>query len=229
MTTDLAKIAQYFDHTLLRADARREEIEKLCDEAKQLGTFSVCVNPTYISLAKARLVGSSVKVCSVVGFPLGATLGAIKRDEAKQCLDLGATEIDMVAAVGSFLSGDHGLYGEEIVTLRKLCESYKATLKVIIETALLSTDQVGKCTGIVAKSGAHFVKTSTGFSSRGASLEDIAIIKNELESLSLYPKVGIKASGGIKTAEASQALIAAGATRLGSSGTANILKHWDDR
>ncbi|MFI5197175.1 MAG: deoxyribose-phosphate aldolase [Thermoanaerobaculia bacterium] len=205
-------LAGYIDHTLLRADATYAEIDKLCDEAAQFGFASVCVNPIFVKRCAARLAGSSPVVCSVVGFPLGATSKEIKALEARRAIRDGASEIDMVIAIGALKSGDLRYVEDDIRTVAETAHDGGAILKVILETSLLTDDE--KVSGCVAarKARADFVKTSTGFSTGGANAHDV-----ELMAQAVDRKLGVKASGGIRSAEDAEKLIAAGATRIGAS------------
>ncbi|WP_036498635.1 deoxyribose-phosphate aldolase [[Mycoplasma] testudinis] len=197
------------DHTLLRADASPDEITKLCNEALSYNFFSVCVNPSYIALAKEKLYKSPVKICTVVGFPLGQTFTKQKDYEARSAIHAGADEIDMVINIPE-LKSKCACVVDEIRKLKKTCG--KRILKVILETALLTEQEIEAGTLTVIEAGADFVKTSTGFSTRGASLEDVKIMKRIAGD-----KILIKAAGGIKTADDMIALVNAGANRIGTS------------
>ena len=213
----MKNLAKYIDHTLLAQNATKEQIKKLCEEAKQYEFCSVCVNSSYVSLAKEFLDGSSVKVCSVVGFPLGAMSNDAKAYEAKKAIEDGAEEIDMVINVGFLKSNDFKSIEEDIKNLRVTCKGL--ILKVILETALLDEEEITKVCQIAKKVGADFVKTSTGFSTRGASLEDVKIMKEAVGD-----SVNIKASGGIRSYESAMEMINAGASRLGTSSGIAITK-----
>jgi len=213
----MKNLAKYIDHTLLAQNATKKQIKNLCDEAKQYEFCSVCVNSSYVSLAKEFLSDSSVKVCSVVGFPLGAMSSDAKAYEANKAIEDGATEIDMVINVGFLKSNDFKSIEEDIKNLRVTCKG--VILKVILETALLDTDEIKKVCQIAKEAGADFVKTSTGFSSRGASLEDVKIMKEAVGD-----SVKIKASGGIRSYESAVEMINAGASRLGTSSGIAIIK-----
>nr|P47722.1 RecName: Full=Deoxyribose-phosphate aldolase; Short=DERA; AltName: Full=2-deoxy-D-ribose 5-phosphate aldolase; AltName: Full=Phosphodeoxyriboaldolase; Short=Deoxyriboaldolase [Mycoplasmoides pirum]AAA25431.1 deoxyriboaldolase [Mycoplasmoides pirum] len=208
-----------FDHTLLRADASVEEIKQLCDEAVKFNFFSVCVNPSYVPYVKEQLHNSSVKICTVVGFPLGQTSTKQKVYETKIAIKEGADEIDMVLNISEFKE-NCACVVNEIRKYKKVCK--KKILKVIVETALLSENEIEKATLVVIDGGADFIKTSTGFSSRGASIKDIEIMKNVIEKNN--SKLKIKASGGIKTLTFVEELIKAGAERIGSSKSVEIIK-----
>ncbi len=212
-------LARFIDHTLLRADATYSDIDKLCDEAAQFGFASVCVNPIFVRRCAARLAGSSSVVCTVVGFPLGATPAENKALEARRAIREGAREIDMVISIGALKSGDYGYVEKDIRTVAEAAHDGGAILKVILETALLTDDE--KVAGCVAarKARAEFVKTSTGFSTGGATAYDVELMAQAVER-----KLGVKAAGGIRSAEDAQRLIAAGATRIGASVGVKIVK-----
>ena len=213
----MKNLAKYIDHTLLAQNATKEQIKKLCEEAREHEFCSVCVNSSYVSLAKEFLDGSSVKVCSVVGFPLGAMSNDAKAYEAKKAIEDGAEEIDMVINVGFLKSNDFKSIEEDIKNLRVTCKGL--ILKVILETALLEEEEIIKVCQIAKEVGADFVKTSTGFSTRGASLEDVKIMKEAAGD-----SVNIKASGGIRSYESAMQMINAGASRLGTSSGIAIIK-----
>jgi deoxyribose-phosphate aldolase len=212
-------LARFIDHTLLRADATYSDIDKLCDEAAQFNFASVCVNPIFVRRCAARLARSSSVVCTVVGFPLGATPSENKALEARRAIRDGASEIDMVIAIGALKSGDHGYVEKDIRTVAEAAHDGGAILKVILETALLTDDE--KVAGCVAarKARADFVKTSTGFSTGGATAHDVELMARAVEG-----KLGVKAAGGIRSAEDAQRLIAAGASRIGASVGVKIVK-----
>jgi deoxyribose-phosphate aldolase len=212
-------LASFIDHTLLRADATYSDIDQLCDEAAQFGFASVCVNPVFVKRCAARLAGSSSVVCTVVGFPLGAIPKEMKALEARRAVREGASEIDMVIAIGALKSGDLRAVEEDIRAVAEAAHDGGAILKVILETSLLTDDE--KVAGCVAarKARAEFVKTSTGFSTGGATARDV-----ELMAQAVDRKLGVKASGGIRSAEDAQRLIAAGATRIGASVGVKIVK-----
>jgi deoxyribose-phosphate aldolase len=212
-------LARFIDHTLLRADATYSEIDQLCDEAAQFGFASVCVNPVFVKRCAARLAGSSSVVCTVVGFPLGAIPKEMKALEARRAVREGASEIDMVIAIGALKSGDLRTVEEDIRAVAEAAHDGGAILKVILETSLLTDEE--KVAGCVAarKARAEFVKTSTGFSTGGATARDV-----ELMAQAVDRKLGVKASGGIRSAEDAQKLIAAGATRIGASVGVKIVK-----
>ena len=209
------KLNKYIDHTLLKPEATKEQIEKIIEEAKEYDFASVCVNPTWVKLAAEELRGSDVKVCTVIGFPLGATTPEVKAFETKNAIENGADEIDMVINIGRFKNKEYEYVLNEIKAIKEECGS--KTLKVIVETALLTNDEIEKITEIVLQSGADFIKTSTGFSYRGASFDDVKIMKKVAKDNLL-----IKASGGIKTGDDAIEMINLGANRLGTSKSVQI-------
>ncbi|MCC3157686.1 deoxyribose-phosphate aldolase [Hymenobacter sp. 15J16-1T3B] len=210
LSTD--NLAARIDHTLLKPEATRAQIVQLCAEARQAHFASACVPPCYVSVAANELYDSGVAVCTVVGFPLGYQLTKVKFFEAHQALSEGATEIDVVMNVAAFKSGRYEEVEDELGQLAELCHFRGGILKVIIETALLSEAEIRQACDLCAAAGADFVKTSTGFSTRGASVEDIQIMRDQLPA-----HIRIKASGGIRTHEQAVALVQAGADRLGAS------------
>lgn len=213
---ELSGVASLIDHTLLKADASVEDITELCREAKQFGFYSVCVNPANIGVCRGLLRNSKVKICTVVGFPLGASTASVKEYEAKEAGKSGADEIDMVVNIGAIKSGDFGLVAREIKLVRKTIPG--KVLKVIIETGFLTREEKIK-TCLIAKRGeADFVKTSTGYIS-GATAGDVRLIRKTVGS-----SMGIKASGGIKTIETFIEMLVAGATRIGTSSAVQIIK-----
>lgn len=212
------EIAKYIDHTLLKADARKDQIEVLCNEAKEYGFASVCVNPTWVSTASGILKGSDVKVCTVIGFPLGATTSETKAFETKDAIEKGATEVDMVINIGALKGGDTNLVEQDIRAVVEAAKG-KALTKVIIETSLLTEDEKVTACELSVKAGADFVKTSTGFSTGGATVEDIRLMRSVVG-----PSIGVKASGGVRNAEDANNMIEAGATRIGASSGIAIVK-----
>jgi deoxyribose-phosphate aldolase len=218
------ELVKYIDHTLLRPTATTTEIIKLCAEAKEHHFFSVCVNSFHVPTASRELLQSGVKVCTVVGFPLGANLSQIKAQEARIALDKGAVEIDMVANLGLIKMRDEAAFIKDIESVLTVTRSQSCLLKVIIETTLL--DQADKIwtTQMVAKSGAEFIKTSTGFAGGGATIEDVKLMK---EHAGKHMK--IKASGGIKNLIDAEAMINAGASRLGTSSGIAIIQGLDTK
>lgn len=212
------RLSPYIDHTLLKPDAKVDEIDQLCDEARQYGFASVCVLPAWVRRCAERLKESQVKVCTVVGFPLGGSVAKIKVKESSQAVEDGAQEIDMVINIGALKSGYFNQVREEIEGVVREVKG-QALVKVIIETSLLTAEEKRTACQIILDAGAHFVKTSTGFSGGGATVEDVRFIKEIVGA-----RAGIKASGGIRTYSAALAMIQAGATRLGTSSALAILK-----
>ncbi len=215
------ELAQYIDHTNLRADATEEEIKQLCEEAATYKFASVCINPTNVAKAAKYLKSSSVKVCTVIGFPLGATTPTVKAIETRDAVANGADEVDMVINVGALKSGNDDLVREDIQAVVNAAAG-KAIVKVILETALLTKEQIVKGSLLTKLSGADFVKTSTGFSTAGALVEDIALMRK-----TVGPEMGVKAAGGIRTHEIAEQMINAGATRIGASASIAIVKGTD--
>lgn len=207
---DKKTIASMIDHTLLKPEATPAQIEKLCAEAAEYHFASVCVNPVYIPLAARLLKGTGVKVCCVVGFPLGAIAPEQKAAEAASCAAMGAEELDMVIHVGAAKAGDWALVQRDIEGVVKAAAGH--TVKVIIETCLLTDEEKVKACEAAKATGAHFVKTSTGFSTGGATTHDIALMRK-----TVGPEMGVKASGGIRDYETAMAMIEAGANRIGAS------------
>lgn len=207
---DKKTIAAMIDHTLLKPEATPAQIEKLCAEAAEYHFASVCVNPVYIPLAARLLKGTGVKVCCVVGFPLGAIAPEQKAAEAASCAAMGAEELDMVIHVGAAKAGDWALVQRDIEGVVKAAAG--RTVKVIIETCLLTDEEKVKACEAAKAAGAHFVKTSTGFSTGGATTHDIALMRK-----TVGPEMGVKASGGIRDYETAMAMIEAGANRIGAS------------
>ena len=208
--------ARYVDHTLLKPNATQEEVAKLCEEARQFCFASVCINPSYVALAAQYLRGSGVKVCTVVGFPLGSTTPTVKAIEARDAMANGADEIDMVINIGALKSGNDALVYDDIKAVREATRG--KVLKVILETSLLSNEEKVRACAASKKAGADFVKTSTGFGGGGATVEDIKLMRE-----TVGPLMGVKASGGIRDAKAAHDMIAAGATRLGTSASVAIV------
>lgn len=211
------KLNKYIDHTLLKPDASQEQIETLIEEAKKYDFASVCVNPTWVNFAAQALKATYVKVCTVIGFPLGANTPELKAFETSDAIQNGANEIDMVINIGALKSRNFDLVERDI---RAVVESAKGTLvKVIIETCLLTDDEKVKACQIAQKAGADFVKTSTGFSTGGATVEDVALMRK-----TVGPDMGVKASGGARSYEDALAFIKAGATRIGASSGVAIME-----
>ena len=204
--------ASLIDHTLLKPDASQTEIKHLCEEAAQYHFASVCVNPTWVRACACHLQGSGVPVCTVIGFPLGATLPDVKAYEARRAIMDGAREVDMVINVGALKSGDDCLVEHDIRSVVEVAHEYDVTCKVIIETALLTDDEKVRACQAAKNAGADFVKTSTGFSKGGATVADIALMRRVVG-----PELGVKASGGVKNIHDARAMVKAGATRIGAS------------
>jgi deoxyribose-phosphate aldolase len=213
-------LARYIDHTLLKANATEEQIRSLCAEALEFNFRSVCVNPTWVSLAASLLRGSEVLTCTVVGFPLGANEPEIKAMEARRAIRNGAREIDMVINVGALKSGNDELVLRDIKSVVEDCVDGSAKCKVILETALLSNDEKRRASELAKKARAHFVKTSTGFSTGGATVADVALMAGVVRGAGME----VKASGGISSYDDAKAMIEAGATRLGASASIGIVR-----
>ncbi|MGL4393977.1 MAG: deoxyribose-phosphate aldolase [Brevinema sp.] len=213
-------ISKQIDHTLLKADASIADIQKLCQEALDHGFATVCVNPMYIATAEKMLKKSKVGICTVVGFPLGASRTAVKVYEATDAINAGASEIDMVIAIGYLKSGKLDLVRYDIEQLLFACHSKGVTLKVILETCYLTREELQSAIEICMDLEVDFIKTSTGFGPHGATIEDVKFMKSIAGD-----KVKIKASGGIRTAEDAEQMIAAGADRLGTSNSIAIIQN----
>ena len=213
-------LARYIDHTLLKPDSTEEQVRKLCAEALEYNFRSVCINPTWVSLAADLLRGSEVLTCTVVGFPLGANEPAIKAMEARRAIRNGAREIDMVINVGALRSGDDDLVLRDIRAVVEDCIDGNAVCKVILETALLSDAEKRRASELSRRAGAHFVKTSTGFSTGGATVSDVALMAEVVRGAGME----VKASGGISSYSDAKAMIEAGATRLGASASIGIVR-----
>ncbi len=211
------ELARYIDHTLLKPEAVADQFDVLCDEAKEHGFYSVCVNSSWVSHCSRRLQGTDVKVCAVVGFPLGAMSGRAKNFETRHAVEDGAREIDMVINVGALKSGKLDLVEEDIRWVRRACPR-NVVLKVIIETALLTDEEKVIACQIARKAGTDFVKTSTGFSHHGATVKDVKLMRR-----TVGPKLGVKAAGGVRSFSDAVEMIAAGATRLGTSSGVKII------
>ncbi|MCA9245248.1 MAG: deoxyribose-phosphate aldolase [Phycisphaerales bacterium] len=214
------ELSKYIDHTLLKPDATRDQIRKLCAEAKEFRFASVCVNPNWAREAAEALRGTDVKVCTVVGFPLGAHLPEIKATEARRAIRDGAREIDMVINVGALKSGDDDLVYRDIRAVTDVCRDARAVCKVILETALLTDGEKVRACEAARRARADFVKTSTGFGPGGATAQDVALMATAVRGAN----IGVKASGGIRDFRAAQEMIAAGATRLGVSAGVQIIQ-----
>lgn len=216
---DWKTAARMIDHTLLKPEGTREQIEKLCREAARYEFASVCVNPVWVPLAAQLLRGTPVKVCAVVGFPLGATLTSVKRYEAAELLRLGAQELDMVMNVGAMKSGDRTRVETDVRGVCEVVHGGGGILKVILENVLLTHEEKVAACEICVAAGADFVKTSTGFAAGGATAEDVALMR-----ATVGDRAGVKAAGGIRTAADLKTMVAAGANRIGASASLAILK-----
>ena len=209
--------AAMIDHTLLKADATRDQVEKLCAEAKKYVFASVCVNPTWVKYSAELLAGTDVKVCTVIGFPLGASTSAVKAFETKDAIANGAGEIDMVINIGALKNGEYDVVRDDI---KAVVDAANGTLvKVIIESCLLTDEEKVKACELSVEAGADFVKTSTGFSTGGATAEDIALMRK-----TVGPDLGVKASGGVRSLEDMKKMIENGATRIGASSGVAIME-----
>lgn len=204
------QMAAMIDHTILKAVAKRQDVEKLCEEAKVNNFASVCVNPVHVPLAAKLLSGSSVEVCTVVGFPLGATSYKVKAQEAAWAVQDGATEVDMVIDIGAAKEGRFDDVEADIAGV--VAASKPAIVKVILEVCYLTEDEIVACCKAAVKAGAHFVKTSTGFGDSGATVEAVSLMRK-----AVGPDIGVKAAGGIRTAKDALAMVEAGANRIGCS------------
>ncbi|WP_419182703.1 deoxyribose-phosphate aldolase [Metabacillus fastidiosus] len=211
-------LARTIDHTALKADTTKTAVETLCMEAKQFNFASVCVNPTWVELAAELLKGTEVKVCTVIGFPLGANTPETKAFETKDAIEKGAEEVDMVINIGALKDRNDVLVERDIHAVVEAARG-KALTKVIIETSLLTEEEKIRACEIAVKAGADFVKTSTGFSTGGATTADISLMRK-----TVGPKIGVKASGGVRDLEGAKSLIEAGATRIGASSGIAIVK-----
>ena len=211
-------LAGYIDHTILKPEAKKEDVLRLCEEAKQYHFASVCVNAYYTKLVADALAGTDVKTCVVVGFPLGATFSEIKARETEIAIQNGAQEVDMVINIGALKDGDYDIVEQDIKAVVDAAND-KAIVKVIIETCLLTDEEKVKACELSVKAGADFVKTSTGFSTGGATVEDVALMRQ-----TVGPDMGVKASGGARSYEDALAFIEAGATRIGTSSGVAIME-----
>jgi deoxyribose-phosphate aldolase len=218
-TLDWRTVARLIDHTILKTDARKAQIEQLCQEARQYGFASVCVQPVWVETAAELLQGSGVLTCTVAGFPQGATLASVKLFETLAAIRQGAQEVDMVINVGALKDRNTSPVQDEISALADACHNGKANLKVIIEACLLTDDEKKLACELSVKAGADFVKTSTGMSTSGATVGDVRLMRSVVG-----PKVGVKAAGGIRTAKDALAMIEAGANRIGASASVAIVK-----
>lgn len=213
------EVARYIDHTLLKPDATRDEILKICEEGVRYGFASVCINPIWVREAVCAMRGSGVKVCTVIGFPLGSNSPDTKAYEARRAIFDGASELDMVINVGALKSGDHDLVSRDIRGVVEVAHEVGYICKVIIETALLTDDEKVSACLIAKEAGADFVKTSTGFSSGGATAADVALMRRAVGG-----QMGVKASGGVRDLKQAQEMIKAGATRIGASVGVKIIQ-----
>ena len=213
------ELNKYIDHTLLKPTASEKDIIKICNEAKEYHFASVCVNPCNVSLVSKELKGSDVKVCSVISFPFGTSSTEVKVEEAKKAIEAGAEEIDMVINVGKLLEGDLEYTQNEVSAVTKACHEKNVLLKVIVETCYLEEKNIADICAVIEKAGADFIKTSTGYGSRGASVEDIKLFKKYLKK-----DTKIKASGGIRSREDALKYIEAGCARIGTSSGIKIIE-----
>lgn len=210
------KLNKTIDHTILNADATKEAVIKVIDEAKKYEFASVCLEPCWVSLAAERLKDSNVKVCTVIGFPLGANTKTVKAFEAKEAVENGADEVDMVLNIGVLKSGDEAMVLEDMKAVREAAKD--AVVKVILETCLLTDEEKKKACALAKEAGLDFVKTSTGFSTAGATVEDVKLMREAVGD-----RMGVKASGGIRDTKTAEAMIAAGASRIGASKSIAII------
>ncbi|MCD5003661.1 deoxyribose-phosphate aldolase [Enterococcus saccharolyticus] len=210
-------INKKIDHTLLKPEATKEAVLAIIKEAKQYEFASVCVNPYWVALASKELAETSVEVCTVIGFPLGANTTAVKAFETEDAIQNGASEIDMVINIGALKSGDEAIVLQDIQKVVEVAKG-RALVKVILETCLLTREEIIRASKLAIQAGADFVKTSTGFSTGGATVKDIELMRN-----TVGPDIGVKASGGVRTAEDAQAMIQAGASRIGASSSVAII------
>jgi len=224
MTLSRRELAQYFDHTALKPDVTTSQIEQLCREAMEHQFFGVCVNSCHIAKVAELLSGTEVVPLSVVGFPLGAMNTESKQFETSWSIDNGALEIDTVVNLGAYFDHNESLVRQDIAAVVKAADDIP--VKVILETSFLNSEQIAELSKWSCLEGAKFVKTSTGFGARGASVQDIKCMREALESINYQDKVGIKASGGIRDLKSTLALIEAGATRIGASASVDILKEF---
>ena len=208
---------KYIDHTVLKADTTQEKVQQIIDEAIQYDFMSVCINPTWVAYAAQKLADTDVKVCTVIGFPLGANTSVVKAYEASEAIKNGADEVDMVINIGAAKAGNWDLVASDIAAVVSAADG--VTTKVIIETSLLTDEEKVQACQAAVKAGADFVKTSTGFSTAGATIDDIKLMRK-----TVGPDMGVKASGGVRSIADANAMIAAGATRLGTSNGVDIMK-----
>lgn len=214
---------KYFDHTLLKPEATSEQIDKLCEEAAKYDFYSVCVNSCYVARCTEKLHGTDVKIAAVVGFPLGACTSRTKAFETEEaCMD-GASEVDMVLNVGVFKNGDYDYIRDDIYAVVEAAAKYNAIVKVILETCLLTDDEIAEACKLAKEAGAHFVKTSTGFNSGGATVADVTLMKKTVGD-----SLEVKASGGIRDYDTAMAMIEAGADRIGASASVAIMEVYEN-
>jgi deoxyribose-phosphate aldolase len=211
-------MARWIDHTLLKPEVTKQEVEHICSEAREHSFASVCVNPTWVSLSHKLLRNSGVKVCTVIGFPLGATLPEVKAAETRQTITQGAEEVDMVINVGALKSGDLALVEHDIRSVVRAAG--RRTVKVILETCLLTDEEKVQACTIAQRAGADFVKTSTGFNKGGATVTDVALMRKVVG-----PTMGVKASGGVRSYDEACKMVEAGATRIGASASVAIVSN----
>ena len=219
-------IAALIDHTLLKPESARADVERVCAEARRASFASVCINPFWVRFAIRELEGSPVRVCTVIGFPLGANETGTKVAEARTALAQGATELDVVQNVGALRSGEAQIVRDELRQLADVAHSHGALLKVILETALLSGEEKRASCHLAAEAGVDFVKTSTGFAGGGATVDDVQLMRSIVGA-----DIGVKASGGVRTLAALREMVQAGANRIGTSSGVSILKElaWDSQ
>lgn len=211
------KLSKYIDHTLLKPEVTKEQILQLCREAKEYDFAAVCVNPTWVKLCAEQLAGTDVKVATVVGFPLGAATPEVKAFETKQAVGQGATEIDMVLNIGALKSGEKDLVKRDIASVVQAAGNL-AIVKVILETGVLTDQEIIEASKISVDAGAHYVKTSTGFGPGGATVHHVKLMRE-----TVGPNIGVKASGGVRDLETAKAMIEAGASRIGASAGVSIV------
>ncbi|HZK33080.1 MAG TPA: deoxyribose-phosphate aldolase [Tissierellaceae bacterium] len=214
----MKEILSFIDHTILKPEATKEMVKSICEEAIEYGFAAVCVNPFYVKYCKELLKGTNIKVATVIGFPLGANTSDVKAFETKNAIDNGAEEVDMVINIGALKSKDYSVVKEDIKSVVEVAKG-KALVKLIIETSLLNREEKIKACELAMEAGADFVKTSTGFSTGGATVEDVKLMKEVVGD-----KLGIKASGGIRDLKTANKMIEAGASRLGASSGVKIAK-----
>lgn len=214
----MKNIASMIDHTILKPDTTKEMVKRVCDEAREYNFASVCVNPYYVSFVKSQLEGTKVKVTSVIGFPLGSTPKEVKAFEAKNAIENGADELDMVINIGAIKNKEYDIVREDIKAVVDTAKG-KALVKVIIETCLLTNEEKEMACKLAIEAGTDYVKTSTGFSTGGATVEDIKLMRK-----TVGPDIGVKASGGIRDSQKAKEMMDAGATRIGASSSVEIVK-----